>query len=178
MSVSDALASINNVLGEILDGEDADLDPDTRFALTWYGQNGYGAGPSGDADSQARPKGTSIDGLVEAGIAEASAGRFRLLKRDELDQTWSPTRDDRLTVWESTQYLIAALDRSETEAAELMGLLGGTAERSRSLAYVLFKKATDNSWVEEAGAYNRLIAAWPDLRIASSGSGDGQQSLM
>jgi hypothetical protein len=32
MSVSDALAIINDVLGEVLDGEEAELDADTRFA--------------------------------------------------------------------------------------------------------------------------------------------------
>ena len=178
MSVSDALVIINNVLGEILDGEDAELDADTRFAVTWYGQNGYNSGSSGDADAQARPKGTSIGGLVEAGIAETKTGRFRLLERTELDPGWSPTADARLTVWESAQYLIAALDRAESEAAALMGQLGGTAERARSLAYVLFKKATDKGWAEEAGAYNRLIAAWPDLRAAATGSDDVQQRLM
>jgi len=178
MSVSDALASINNVLGEILDGEDAELEAETRFAVTWYSQNGYNPGSSGDADAQARPKGTSIGGLVEAGIAETKTGRFRLLERSELAPGWSPTADNRLTVWESTQYLIAALDRSESEAAALMAQLGGTAERARSLAYVLFKKATDKGWADEAGAYNRLIAAWPDLRAAAPSSDDGQQRLM
>ena len=178
MSVSDALANINNVLGEILDGEDAELDADTRFAITWYSQNGYNSGPSGDADAQARPKGTSIAGLEEAGIAEAKVGRFRLFERSELDPNWSPTDDDRLTVWESTQYLIAALERSESEAAELMGQLGGYADRARSLAYVLFKKATDKGWAEAAGAYNGLIAAWPSLKAAAAGLDDGQQRLM
>ena len=178
MSVSDALANINNVLGEILDGEDAELDADTRFAITWYSQNGYNPGPSGDADAQARPKGTSIAGLEEAGIAEAKVGRFRLFERSELDPDWSPTDDGRLTVWESTQYLIAALERSESEAAELMGKLGGYADRARSLAYVLFKKATDKGWAEEAGAYNGLIAAWPSLKATAIGSDDGQQRLM
>lgn len=178
MSVSDALANINNVLGEILDGEDAELDADTRFAITWYSQNGYNPGPSGDADSQARPKGTSIAGLVEAGIAETNVGRFRLLERSELDADWSPTDDDRLTVWESAQYLIAALERSESEAAELMAHLGGYAERARSLAYVLFKKATDKGRAEEAAAYNGLIAAWPSLRASALGSDELQQRLM
>ena len=178
MSVSDALASINNVLGEILDGEDAELDADTRFAITWYSQHGYNPSSAGDADAQARPKGTSIDGLIDAGIAVSPQGQFRLLERDELDAEWSPTDDDRLTVWESTQHLIAALDRSESEAAALMAQLGGTAERARSLAYVLFRKATDKGWAEEAGAYNRLISAWPALRSAVVGVDDGQQRLI
>ena len=178
MSVSDALASINNVLGEILDGEDAELDADTRFAITWYSQHGYNPSSAGDADAQARPKGTSIDGLIDAGIAESPQGQFRLLERDELDVEWSPTDDDRLTVWESTQHLIAALDRSESEAAELMARLGGTAERARSLVYVLFRKATDKGWTDEASAYNRLIEAWPALRSAVVGVDDGQQRLI
>ena len=178
MSVSDALASINNVLGEILDGEDAELDADTRFAITWYSQHGYNPSSAGDADAQARPKGTSINGLIDAGIAVSPQGQFRLLERDELDAEWSPTDDERLTVWESTQHLIAALDRSESEAADLMARLGGTAERARSLAYVLFRKATDKGWAEEASAYNRLIEAWPALRSAVVGVDDGQQRLM
>ncbi|MDP6722824.1 MAG: hypothetical protein QGF59_29445, partial [Pirellulaceae bacterium] len=41
MPVSAALAIINDVLGEILDGGEAELDADTRFAVTWYAQYGY-----------------------------------------------------------------------------------------------------------------------------------------
>ena len=178
MSVSNALANINNVLGEILDGEEAELDADTRFAITWYTQNAYNPASSGDADAQARPKGTSVGGLEEAGIAETKAGRFRLLERNELDPEWSAAGDTRLTVWESTQHLIAALARSESEAAALLAQLGGYGERARSLAYVLFKKATDKGWAEEATAYNGLITAWPALRAASSGPEQGQQRLI
>jgi len=178
MTVTVALAHINNVLGEILDGEDAELDPDTRFAVAWYGQNGYASGVSGDADAQARPKNTSIGGIERAGIGQSSGGRFRLRERHELDTDWKPSTDERLTVWEATQYLIAALGRSESEAAALLGQLGGYADRARSLAYVLFKKATDNGWAEEAGSYNGLIAAWPDLKAAASGSSEVQQRLM
>lgn len=177
MSVSDALAIINDVLGEVLDGEEAELDRDTRFAVTWYTQNGYNPGRSGDADAQARAKNTSLTGIEDSGIGEARGGQFRLFERSEMNPDWDPVSDDRRTVWEATQYLVAALDRSETEAAELLHRMGGYADRARQLAYVLFQKATDKGWAEEAGAYNGLITAWPSLQ-AMGGSGDAQGSLL
>ncbi|MGE0138522.1 MAG: DUF1156 domain-containing protein [Ilumatobacteraceae bacterium] len=176
MSVSAALSIINDVLAEVIDGEEAELDADTRFAVTWYTQRGYNPGPSGDADGQARAKNTSISGVQQAGIGEARGGSFRLFERSELDSAWSPVGDSRLTVWEATQHLVAALDRSESEAASLLQLLGGYGDRARALAYVLFQKATDRGFAEEAGAYNGLITAWPAL--VSFQAHDEQQRLM
>jgi putative DNA methylase len=177
MSVSNALAIINDVLGEVLDGEEAELDRDTRFAVAWYTQNGYSPGRSGDADGQARAKNTSLAGIEDAGIGEARAGQFRLFKRLELNPDWDPISDDRRTVWEATQYLVAALERSETEASELLHRMGGYADRARQLAYVLFQKATDKGWADEAAAYNGLITAWPALQAMDTGD-NGQQSLL
>ena len=167
MSVSAALGIINDVLGEILDGGEAELDPDTRFAVTWYAQYGYNPATSGDADTLAKAKVTSLSGIADAGIGEARAGSFRLFERSELEADWTPVGDDRLTVWEATQYLVAALERSESEAAELLRLLGGFADRARQLAYVLFQKATDKGWADEASVYNGLITAWPVLQATA-----------
>ena len=166
MAVSSALAIINDVLGEILDGEEAELDAPTRFALTWFSEHGYSRGSSGDADNLARAKNTSLPGIEEAGVGEARAGEFRLYERSELAEGWSPMADPRLTVWEATQYLVIALDRSQTEAAALLQRLGGYGDRARQLAYLLFQKASGNGWASEAGAYNVLITAWPSLRSA------------
>ncbi len=166
MPVSAALSIINDVLGEILDGEEAELDAPTRFALTWFAQHGWNSASAGDADSLARAKNTSLAGVEEAGVGEARAGEFRLYERSELAEGWSPTDDPRLTVWEATQYLVIALERSQTEAAELLQRLGGYGDRARQLAYLLFTKASDNGWAAEAGVYNGLIAAWPALRSA------------
>lgn len=177
MPVSDALAIINDVLGEVLDGEEAELDAETRFATTWYVQNGYNPANAGDADGQARAKNTSLVGIQEAGVGEARGGKFRLYERHELDPDWDPTTDRRPTVWEMTQYLVAALERSESEAATLLHRLGGHADRARQLAYVLFQKATDKGWADEAGAYNGLITAWPTLQSMGS-TADGQQELL
>jgi len=164
MRVSAALAIINDVLGEVLDGEEAELDHDTRFALTWFAEHQYEPGSSGDAESVAKAKNTSLDGLGESGIGEARGGKFRLYRRDELRQHWSPVEDDRFTIWEALQYLVAALERSESEAADLLHTLGGNGDRARQLAYLLYQKANDRGWAAEANAYNSCITAWPSLR--------------
>jgi len=168
MSVATALNIINDVLGEILDGEESEMDADSRFALAWYSQHGYNPGQSGDAISLAQAKNTSPQGVVDAGIANMTGGKFRLLERSELDTDWDPVTDDRRTVWESTQYLVAALHRSESEAADLIRRLGAYSDNARTLAYLLFKKATDKGWAEEAGAYNELVTSWPDLTRLST----------
>ena len=183
MPVSAALAIINDVLGEVLDGEEAELDADTRFALTWFAEHGYSPGPAGDADSVARAKNTSLAGIEDSGIGEARAGKFRLFERGELDPNWSPVQDDRFTVWEAAQHLAAALERSESEAAELLHVLGGNGDRARQLAYLLYQKANDKGWASEAGAYNGLITAWPNLRtgaatVAAAAAGPAQQTLL
>ena len=168
MPVSAALAIINDVLGEVLDGAEADLDADSRFALTWFAEYGYDPGLSGDADSVARAKNTSLAGIGASGVGEARSGEFRLFERNELDPGWSPGEDDRPTVWEATQYMTAALERSESEAAELLNDLGSDGDRARQLAYLLYQVANDRGWASEAGAYDSLIAAWPSLRTGAA----------
>jgi len=177
MPVADALAIINDVLGEILDGEEAELDNDSRFAVAWYSQHGYEAASSGDADNLARAKNTALAGIEQSGIGEARAGRFRLYRRDELPEGWSPLHDDRLTVWEATQHLVAALERDESQAASLIHQLGGYSDRARQLAYVLYAKADHNGWAEEAAAYNGLIAVWSDL-LAMGDTRAGQGTML
>ena len=177
MPVSAALAIINNVLGEVLDGAEAELDADTRFALTWFAAHGYNPGLAGDADSVARAKNTSLAGIEASGIGEAHAGKFRLYERRDLDPDWSLAEDDRPTVWETTQYLAAALERSESEAAELLHTLGGDGDRARQLAYLLYQKANDRGWASEAGAYNSLITAWPSLRAGAATVADAAAAV-
>ena len=102
----------------------------------------------------------------------------RLLKREELKSDWSPLEDKRHTDWESVQYLIQRLRRSETEAATLLRQLGGMADQARQLAYLLYAVCEERKWSEEAVAYNGLIAAWPELtRMASSTSAEQQSFL-
>ena len=168
MTVSDALSVINSVLDEVVHGEEAEFDSDTRFALDWYSQFGYNPAAFGHADAIARAKNTTAETLVHSGVGALADGQFRLLERDEMPEDWSPLEDETLTVWEATQHLIAALDRSESDAARLLHLMGGTSEGARTLAYLLFEKATERGWAREAGAYNGLITAWPELQTLAA----------
>ncbi len=170
MPVSDALTVINEVLDDVLHGEESELDSDSRFALAWYEQHGFEPGPFGDADSIARAKNTAVEGVAEADIGESPGGKFRLFGRSELDENWDPARDSRLTVWEALQHLAARLEQSESQAANLLRRLGGVGDRARQLAYLLHKIASDKRWAEEALAYNNLISTWPVLRELASKS--------
>ena len=164
MSVRTALSLINEVLAEVLSGEESEFDADTRFAVTWFEQFGHNPGVFGDADTLAKAKNTTVNGVIDSGIALGKEGKLRLLERQELSHEWDPTRDTRLTVWETTQHLIRALEVSELDASDLMKQIGsGFAERARQLAYLLYGICDRKKWAAEAGAYNMLITAWPEI---------------
>ena len=164
MTVRTALGLINQSLDEVLAEQEGEFDGDTRWALAWFEQFGMDDGPFGDAETLSKAKNTAINGLVEAGIITARAGKVRLVKRDELPVDWNPATDQRLTAWEVTQHLIHRLDQHrETGAATLVGQLGSVAEISRDLAYRLYSTCERKKWAQEALAYNSLVVAWPEL---------------
>ena len=118
VSVREALALINQTLDEVLAEQEGEFDADTRWALAWFEQQGFGEGEYGIAETLSKAKNTSIAGIVEGGILASSGGKVRLLGPDELAGDWDPTTDDRLTVWEAVHHLIRALDSGgETGAA-------------------------------------------------------------
>jgi putative DNA methylase len=103
--------------------------------------------------------------MVEAGILKAGAGKARLLRREEMDPSWDPSTDRRLTVWEATQYLIRTLEsEGESEASELQKKLGGLAQSVRDLAYRLYSTCERQGWSQDALAYNSLVKSWPRLQ--------------
>jgi len=181
MRVRTALGLINAVLDEVLAEQEGEFDADTRFAVTWYGQHGFGEGRFGEADVLARARDTAVDGLVRAGIVRSGGGKVALLSREELDPTWDPAQDRRPTVWEATQHLVRRLhDEGENAAADLLARLGGLGDVARDLAYRLYLVAERKGWTEEARAYNALVRAWPDLsRLAEArrAAGPTQQAL-
>ncbi len=169
MTVRTALGLINETLAEVLSGEESEFDADTRFALTWFEQYGHNAGPFGDADLLARAKDTTVAGVAQAGVVASRDGKVRLVERHELPDGWDPMTDTRLTVWETTQHLIRALDSSETQAAALLARLGGgLGDRARQLAYLLYGICERKKWADDAGPYNMLVTAWPEIsRLAA-----------
>ena len=166
MTVRTALQLINRELDEYLGGIEGEFDPDTRFAITWFEQNGMKAGDYGDANNIATARGISVDSVKHAEIVESAGGRVRLLCRDEIDPDWEPGADPHLTVWECCQHLIRTLEHEgESATALLLKKLGSAnAEASKDLAYCLYDiSANKRRDATEAAAYNGLIAVWTEL---------------
>ena len=177
VGVGEALALINEVLEEILSGQEAELDGDTRWAVAWYETHGFGTAPFGEANTLATAKNTSVEGLVEAGILSAGQGRVRLLRPDELPSDWNPVTDRRLTVWEMVHHLVRVLEaESEYAAGQLLRRIGGQAGAARELAYRLYGICDRQQRAAEARLYNALVISWPELaRIAREDPGRQQR---
>ena len=164
MSVGEALTHINEILSEILSGEEGEMDAPTRFALTWFDQYGFADGPSYVADTLANAKNTSVEKVCQSGLAASYAGKTRILKREELSDKWDPLADRNLTTWEICQHLIKNLEISENMASQLLKKIGiGLASQARIVAYLLHEISVKNGLDREALAYNTLIVAWPEL---------------
>jgi putative DNA methylase len=164
LSVREALALINQTLGEALTEQEGDFDADSRWALTWFEQSGFDEGEYGTAEQLSKSKNTSVDGMVEAGILASKGGKVRLLSPDELPEDWDPNTDSRLTVWEMVHHLIRALGSGgETAAADLVAKLGAKAETARELAYRLYTLCERKKRATEALAYNGLVQSWPEI---------------
>ena len=162
MSVRTALQLINRFLAE------DDFDPDTQFCLHWFEQHGWGEGRFGDADTLSRAKGTSVDGMRDAGVVESGGGIVRLRKWSEYPTDWDPQTDTRNPVWETLHHLIRALKQEgETGAGRLLAAVKGKAEAARQLAYRLYTLCERQGWAEDARAYNELITSWTGIESAA-----------
>jgi putative DNA methylase len=171
LTVREALALINQTLDEALAEQEGDFDADTRWALTWFEQQGFAEGEYGMAEQLSKSKNTSVAGMVEAGILESKRGRVRLLAPRELPTNWDPATDPRLTAWEIVHHLIRVLEAGgESAAAALLPRLGARAEVARELAYRLYTLCERKKRAAEALAYNGLVQSWPEIaRLAQEG---------
>lgn len=166
LSVREALALINQTLDEALAEQEGDFDPDSRWALTWFDQQGFAEGPAGEAILLATARATALNGLEQAGIIESGRGHVRLLRPEELPMNWDPTTDKRLTVWEMVHQLVRTMNNGgERDAAQLVVKLGTKAEVARELAYRLYNICERKKRNQEALWYNSLVQAWPELLL-------------
>lgn len=162
MSVHDALVLINRELDTYFSDDSGDLDADTRFCLGWFEENGWKDGKFGEADVLARARGTTVDGVKEAGVVDAAAGKVRLLKWSDYPKDWAPETDNRTPVWEALHHLIRVhqCGGGESEAAALLARMPGRAAAIRQLAYRLYTLCERQGRAEDARPYNELITSW------------------
>jgi putative DNA methylase len=172
MSVHDALILINREITEFLTPDAGTFDADTLFANTWFEQYGWAEGPFGEANVLAQGKGTTVDGVANAGIAQSGGGKVRLLRWTDYMPGWDPKTDTRNPVWEATHHLIRALNtEGEAAAGALLAAMPDKAEPIRQLAYHLYTLCERKKWAEDARAYNELITAWHAVVAASMETG-------
>ncbi|WP_020558459.1 DUF1156 domain-containing protein [Thiofilum flexile] len=172
MSVHDALTLINREITDYLSPDSGNFDADTLFCSSWFDQYGWATGVFGEADTLARAKGTSVDGVRDAGIIESGSGKVRILKWQEYPSDWNPETDNRTPIWEATHHLIRALNQQgESAAGTLLARMPERGEAIRQLAYHLYTLCERKKWAEEARAYNELISAWSAIVAASHESG-------
>jgi putative DNA methylase len=166
MSVRTALQLINRFLAE------EDFDGDTQFCLHWFESVGWAEGKFGEGDVLARAKGTSVEGLSEAGVAETGRGKLRLLRWAEYPADWSPATDQRTPVWEALHQMIRALNKEgEQGAGVLLAQMPERSESIRALAYRLYTLCERKGWAEDARAYNELVTTWPGMEAAARDAG-------
>lgn len=168
MNVHDALILINRAITDYLNPESGNFDNDTLFCDNWFSQYGWGQGQFGEADTLARAKGTSVQGVHSAGVIESGGGKVRLLKWSEYPTNWDPKNDSRIPVWEACHQMIRVLNQQGEAAAGAM--LAGMPERGeqiRQLAYHLYTQCERKKWAEEARSYNELIGSWHAIIAAS-----------
>lgn len=179
MKVHNALILINKAIDEYFTHAESDMDADTRFCVDWFQQFGFKAGVFGEADVLARAKGTSVDGVRDAGVVESKGGNVRLLKVSEFPAEWDPTTDDRTPIWEACHQMSRALQESEAHAGALLARMPEKVEPIRQLAYRLYTLCERKGWAEEARAYNELIISWHAIAEASHEVGrTGEQQIL
>lgn len=173
MTVRAALREINRVLDETLAEQEGDMDADTRFCVAWFEQYGTDERAYGEAEVLFTAKNTSFAGLERAGVIVGGKGKVRLRRRNEMDATWDPRSELRLTDWECVQQLVRAMTAESgggvAEAARLVVAMGpARAENSRTLAYRLFNVSERKGWADEALAYNILVTSWPQIQAEAA----------
>jgi putative DNA methylase len=157
---------INQTLTEVLSELEDEFDTDTRWAIPWFEQNGFGEGDFGEAELLSKAKVTSVASLQHARIIHSRFGKVRLLRPEELPPNWDPAAEKRVTVWEMTHHLLRVFfheKAGDLATAELLAKLGPNSELARDLAYQLFHLCERKKRPQEALAYNALVLGWPEI---------------
>lgn len=171
MSVQTAMRVINRFLAE------DDFDHDTQFCLHWFEQFGWSDGKFGDAETLARAKGTSVDGVKQSGVLYAAGGVVRLLKWADYPVDWNPAEDQRLPVWEALHHLIRIFKTDgESGAGKALAAVAPKAEPTRQLAYRLYTLCERAGSAEDARAYNEIVTSWSAIESAAASAAKTTQS--
>ena len=164
MTVHEALVLINKVLSAYLDKDDDEYDADTKFCKAWFELYGWQEGEFGTADTLSRAKGTSVDGLVEAGVVSAKGGKVKLIHFSEYEDNWDATKDSRIPIWEALHHMVKAHQKGgDFKAASIYAQVESMTSAINLLATRLYQMCEQKGWAEDARPYNELSAAWQSV---------------
>lgn len=170
MPVREALLLINAALDDVLNEQESDFDPVTRFAVKWYKQYGWKEEASGIADQLARSSDTSIAALERGGIFSAKAGKAHLISASKLGemQNWNPQNDESISIWECVVRLAGLMaTKGADSVAELLPAVENRVglDPVKELGFLLFYEAEKNGDTKDAILFNGLVSAWGDLTV-------------
>ena len=173
MTVRTALALINHALDEVLTEQEGDFDADTRFCVKWFTEFSWTEQDYGKAEQLVMRYNTSVDGLKRGGVLHSGGGRVRLIEPKALSTGWDPLADERVSVWEATVRVAAALMHTGTDAAA--ALMAGAGQRIdldavRELSYLLYSICEKTGRSQDALLFNALGSEWADLSHAARGA--------
>jgi putative DNA methylase len=174
--IEQALRLINSALGEVLDEQEGELDPHSRFAVAWWEKHGWDVAAFGEADQLARPQGISVDDVTRAEVAHyPRPGFVALLGSGGLNRAWKPSTDTRPTAWEAVHHLADRLisGGGALEAGRLMAELGTFRDPAQALVYRLHDIAAKKGRTKDQERYNALIGSWSDLLAVAATEKDG-----
>lgn len=168
LTVRQALQMINQVLDEVLDEQENDFHPETRWCVKWYAQNGFEAANYGTAETLASALNTSVSGLARSGAVESRAGNVKLLSPLELPSHYHPDRDNVVTLWEVTLHTATALNREGQgmkTAGEILARAEDRVDRQavKDLAFLVFSLAEKRKDSSTAQLFNALATSWPEI---------------
>lgn len=174
MSVRSALARINEILDQVLNEQEGDFDPTTRFCLAWYRQHGYSTGQFGQADDLARARNTAVDAMDRGGVLKSRAGKVALLAASDLPTDYDVVTDEHISVWETLHHAIRVLESEGVPAAGAFMAASGSRtdggvelDLVKELAFLLFSIAEKSKWTKDAVSFNSIATSWPDIIEAS-----------
>ena len=164
MTVRMALALINAELDQILSAQDADYDPWTRFAVTWFETKGMDSGPYGDAETLA----TARASRSRAWSTPESLKR-RPARRDSCAATNStpigPRRPTAASLSGSAPSMSPAASTTAANSTPPPSSRASATARAaaHALAYRLYGICDRKKLAEEGLIWNELVQIWPRL---------------
>ena len=172
MTVHEAMLEIMKEIDAFLNPDTAlkDVDSSTRFFVEWFKVHGFDDGPFGEAQTLATAKNTTVQYVVDSGVAVSGGGKMRILNWEEYpdDPEYDPREDDNLPLWEACHRVIRELKTgSERTAAALLAKMPAKlSDGIYHLAYYLYDFCTKQGDAANARVYNELATSWEDvLRI-------------